>query len=260
LCCNWNLKGDGLLEAFAPYACGHISRLFLVTAFLPWIVGFAEEPPASLPSVDQIVARLEEADWARNTALLSYTARRSYLLVNERFKKRAEMIVRVRYAQPGSKSFEVLSQDGSSLLCDRVIKRVIKGEEDGSRRESRQMSRISPANYRLRVVGAEELRGRECYVLDLVPRSTSPYLVRGRAWIDKDDCAVVRVEGLLAKKPSIWVGNPKITQDYNKQGAFWLPVTSTTITDAPIFGRTTLSIQTSGYEVRATHDSTRESK
>jgi hypothetical protein len=223
-----------VLEAFAPRRCGWIARRFFI--FFPWIVG-AADVPATLPSVDQIVARLEEADGVRNTALLSYTATRSYLLVNERFKKRAQMIVRVHYTQSGGKSFEVLSQEGSSLLRDRVIKRVIKAEEEGSQNESRQMSRISPANYRLRVSGVEELRGRECYVLDLVPVSKSPYLVRGRAWIDRSEYAVVRVEGLLAKKPSVWVGSPKITQDYAKQGAFWLPSTSSSITDAPIFGR-----------------------
>ena len=97
-------------------------------------------------------------------------------------------------------------------------------------------------------------------VILLMPLSNSPYLVRGRAWIDRNDYAVVRLEGLLAKKPSIWVGSPKITQDYAKQGAFWLPVTSSSITDAPIFGRTTLGIQTSAYEVSATPDPTRASK
>jgi hypothetical protein len=252
-------KENGLLETFAPYSRGCLARLFFATAFFHWTVG-AADVPVTLPSVDQIIARLEEADGARNTALLSYTATCSYLLVNERFKKRAEMIVRVHYTQPGRKSFEVLSQDGSSVLCDRVIKRVIKGEEDGSQTESRPLSRISLANYRLRVNGAEELHGRDCYVLDLVPVSKSPYLVRGRAWIDRNDYAVVRVEGLLAKKPSVWVGSPKITQDYAKQGAFWLPVSYSSITDAPIFGRTTLSVQTSAYDVRATPDPTGAAK
>jgi len=257
LCCNWNVRGYELLETFAP-RCRYIAQLFFATACFPWIVS-AAEVPATLPSVDQIIARLEEADGVRNAALLGYTATRSYVLVNERFKKRAEIIVRVHYTQPGRKSFEVLSQDGSMLLGDRVIKRVIKAEEDGSQNESRQLSRISTANYRLRLSGAEELRGRECYVLDLVPVSKSPYLVQGRAWIDKNDYAVVRIEGFLAKKPSIWLGSPKIIQDYGKQGEFWLPSTSSSITDVPIFGRTTLDIQTSSYEVRPTLDHTRAS-
>jgi hypothetical protein len=220
----------------------------------------AAQQPATMPSADRVIAQMEMADDARNAALLGYTATRSYILLNERFKKRAEMIIRIHYTQPGRKSFEVLSQDGSSLLCDRVIKRVIKAEEDGSENESRQMSRINSSNYRLSVIGIEELRGRECYVLDLVPLSKSPYLVRGHAWIDMNDYAVVRLEGFLAKKPSIWLGSPKITQDYAKQGSFWLPITSSSITDAPLFGRTTLGIQTSAYEVRTTPDPTSASK
>ncbi len=247
-----------MLETFAP-RCRYIAQFFFATACFPWIVSGAEVP-ATLPSVDQIIARLEEADGVRNAALLGYTATCSYVLVNERFKKRAEIIVRVHYTQPGRKSFEVLSQDGSMLLGDRVIKRVIKAEEDGSQNESRQMSRINSSNYRLRLSGAEEsFAAASADVLDLVPVSKSPYLVQGRAWIDKNDYAVVRIEGFLAKKPSIWLGSPKITQDYAKQGSFWLPVTSSSTTDVPIFGRTTLGIQTSSYELRPTPDHTRAS-
>ena len=77
-----------------------------------------------MPSVDRVIAKMEIADDARNAALLGYTATRSYVLLNERFKKRAEMIIRIHYTRPGLKSFEVLSQDGSSLLCDRVSRRT----------------------------------------------------------------------------------------------------------------------------------------
>jgi hypothetical protein len=56
------------------------------------------------------------------------------------------------------------------------------------------------------------------------------------------------------------LGNPKLTKDYAKQGSFWLPVTSSSITGAPIFGRATLGIQTSSYEVRTTPDPTSASK
>ena len=201
-------------------------------------------------AVDQIVARMEAADGVRAKELAGYQGTRHYELVNLRFNKRAKVTARVTYTYPGSKSFEVLAEEGSHMLCERVLKRLIRTEQEGSEKAGRPQSRIDFVNYRLRVTGTESIDGRNCYVLELVPLSKSPFLVKGRAWIDASEYAVVRLEGVLAKKPSIWVGSPHITQRYAKHGAFWLPASSVSTTEAPIFGRTDLTIEYAGYEIK----------
>src|SRR6266516_2429555 len=77
----------------------------------------------AIPVAEQIVERMQAADAARNSRLEGYTATRIYELDNHRFHKQARITARVTYRHPGEKTFEVLSEEGSRLLCDRVLRR-----------------------------------------------------------------------------------------------------------------------------------------
>lgn len=208
----------------------------------------AAEPLASL-TPEQIVERMSAADASRASRLEEYTATRVYLLDNRRFHKQARITARVTYRRPGEKHFEVISEEGSRLICDRVLRRVIGAEADASREGNRDLARINLVNYNLTVQATETEGNQTYFVLQLEPKSKSPYLVKGRAWIDANEYALVRLEGVVAKKPSIWVGSPVVRQTYRKSGDFWLPEKNSSTTDAPVFGKTDLTIESSGYEI-----------
>jgi outer membrane lipoprotein-sorting protein len=210
----------------------------------------APVPPTILPSAEQIVERMGAADAARSAQLEGYTATRVYQLDNHRFRKQARIMARVTYRRPGEKSFEVISEEGSRIICERVLRRVISTEADASHDGNRDLARINLVNYDLRVLGTENADDRTYYVLALEPKSKSPYLVKGRAWIDASEYALARMEGVVAKKPSIWVGSPVVRQIYFKSGPFWLPEKNLSTTEAPVFGKTDLAIESSGYQIR----------
>jgi hypothetical protein len=194
---------------------------------------------------------MRAADEFRSRQLSGYTATRQYLLNNHRFRKQARITARVTYRSPGEKSFELTSEEGARIVCDRVLKRVMEAEADASHDGNRDLARINLLNYDLHVVGAESTDGRNYYVLDLQPKSKSPYLIKGRAWVDSTEYALVRLEGTVAKKPSIWVGSPVVRQTYVKSGPFWLPDKNLSTTDAPLFGKTDLAIESSAYEIQS---------
>ena len=228
------------------------SRQSLALAlFLP-LTAAAQAPvsQAGLPSAAQIVERMRAADAARSEQLEGYTAVRRYALYNHRFHKQATILARLTYRSPGEKSFEVIREDGSRLIRDRVLKRVIRAEEEASEAANRGLARIDLVNYDIQVLGTDTEAGLTLYVLGLEPKSKSPYLVRGRAWVDVSEYALVRLEGVVAKKPSIWVGSPVVQQTYIKSGPFWLPDKNLSMTDAPLFGKTDLTIESSRYEIR----------
>ena len=225
-------------------------------AALPLLLPFAAAAetsglPASLPSAEQIVERMRVADAVRSAQLEGYTATRVYQLDNHRFHKQARITARVTYRRPGEKSFEVISEEGMRVICDRVLRRAMATEADASHEGNRDLARINLVNYNLKVLGTENADERTYYVLALEPKSKSPYLVKGRAWIDANEYALVRIEGVVAKKPSIWAGTPVVRQMYFKSGPFWLPEKNLSTTDAPVFGKTDLAIESSGYEIRA---------
>ena len=77
-----------------------------------------------LPSADEVVAKMIERDSQRHAALRGYTAVRRYVLENQRHHKRAEMVVRMKCLEDGSKQFETVSASGWGGAQNHVFPRV----------------------------------------------------------------------------------------------------------------------------------------
>lgn len=221
------------------------SGLLYLLAALP-LCGSAIPDP--LP-IEKIVERMVAADDARVAGLQHYTGQRRYVLVNERFSKRAELTAKVEYKKPGEKSFEVVSESGSGFIRSRVLKKMLEAEKDASQAGNRRRTRFLPENYDMHLLGTGSTEGRICYLVQLDPRTENKYLIRGKAWIDAHDFAVIRVEGSPAQNPSFWIKDTKIVQRYAKTGAFWLPVSNTSTTEARLFGKTDVTIDYLDYHL-----------
>ena len=66
-------------------------------------------------------------------------------------------------------------------------------------------------------------------------------------WVDAQDYAIARIEGQPAKNPSFWIHSTHFVAQYQKSGPFWYPISTTSITDARIFGTTDVSIRYFDY-------------
>jgi hypothetical protein len=195
----------------------------------------------------EIVDRMLRADQDRHSALAGYSGVRHYHFENKRVNKRADMTVRMTCDSAGIKTFEVVDESGSGFVRNRILRKMLEAEHEASEKEERNRARLIPANYDFQLVGNELLDGRNTYVLELVPKTASKFLIRGRIWVDADEFAVVRVEGQPAKNPSFWIRSVHIVQQYARTGQFWLPVTNESSAEARIFGRTDVSIEYFDY-------------
>jgi len=198
-------------------------------------------------SADEIVAKMLAHEHERQATLRGYTDIRRYVLENERHHKRAEMVVRMICQEDGSKKFEVLSEDGWGGARKHVFPRLMEGEMEAARPEVRARSQITPDNYTFEMIGTEWLRGRRAYVLAIEPQTSNKYLSRGRIWVDAEDYAIIRIEGMPAKSPSFWIKSVHFVHDYAKRGLFWFPVLDHSVTDARIFGSTEMTIEYFDY-------------
>jgi hypothetical protein len=203
-------------------------------------------PPATGEIVDKMVA----ADNRRLANLAGYTSMRRYHLENQRFHKSAQMTVRVHYDPAGTKTFEVVAQEGSKVILHRVFQSMLEAESEDSRKGDRENSRILPANYDFRLIGVDRSDGPVSYVLEISPRTQSKFLIRGRIWVDAKDYAITRIEGSPAKNPSFWTRSIQIEHRYGKTGVFWLPLSNLSSADVRIFGRTVVTIEYFDYIVR----------
>ncbi len=203
--------------------------------------------PASL-SEAQIVEQMERHNQKQAQALKRYRAIRHYQAEYHGFATlEAKMEVEASFDSTSGKRFRVLSQSGSKLLCEKVLKRAVDSETEASR--DKGSTALTTANYKFQLVGTESLNGRPAYVLEVAPWKESKYLYRGKIWVDATDFAVARIEASPAKSPSFWISRTLIRYTSAKTGDFWLPQMSRSETKVRIGGTAVLTIDYGTYQI-----------
>jgi membrane peptidoglycan carboxypeptidase len=160
------------------------------------------------------------------------------------------MIVQATYDRPSSKEFTVVSQSGSKLILDRVLKKLLESEKEAAQPAISARTQLNRDNYDFEMVGYEASETGGQYVLRVDPKSRSKYVYRGQVWVDGTDFAVTRIEGEPAKNPSFWTKKSEIHHEYRKVQAFWLPVKNESVSYIRLGGRATLTIEYKDYEVK----------
>jgi hypothetical protein len=203
---------------------------------------------ANVPlSADEVIARVLERGRQRESLGGGYRGSREYVLDNHRLNKHASMLVSVVCDASGTKQFQVVSEDGWKSANKHVLRKMLQSESDTSAPANQPKTRLNSENYEFRMAATEVLDGRPSYVIEVTPRRSDRYLFRGRVWIDADDFAMARAEGQPAKNPSFWTRSIHFVQQYHKDGVFWFPMSTTSVTDALIFGTTEVSIRYFDY-------------
>ena len=200
-------------------------------------------------SVDDIVQRLADGEKKRAEDLKSYTERRTYSVSYKGFPANlsATIVVEATYSAPGQKQFRIVSQTGSKMLADHVLKKLLEAELESAADPSKTAP--TTANYNFTLVTEQIIDGRPCYELQVEPRTNSHLLYRGTIWVDADDFAVAKIEAEPARNPSFWIRSTKIHHVNAKTGEFWLPEHNESDTDVRMGGRATLTIDYGAYKM-----------
>jgi hypothetical protein len=133
-----------------------LQRAFVTLAIVLFAATIASaQIGGPLPSAEDVVARMMQFDAQRQSELTGYTALRHYAAGNK--SRRAEMLVRVTCDSRGAKQFSILSEEGSGSIRKRVFHKLLSEETEASRHETRNSTRLTPANYDFQFVGQEKL-------------------------------------------------------------------------------------------------------
>ncbi len=231
--------------------------LFLLVLLAPWPHSIAQQPATSVAAfhapltAEDVVRNLVEMNRHRAEALHSYQGSRTYRVEYRGFpgSRSAEMAVNVKYRSPRSKDFIVESATGSSLIIDRVFKKLLEAESEALGEENQRRSALTEENYRFTLIGYERGLSGAKYVLGVEPLTKDKFLYRGRIWVDAQDFAVVRMEVQPAKNPSFWTKSTEIEQVYSKIGDFWLPASNRSVTSIRLGGHAELTIIYKDYKI-----------
>jgi hypothetical protein len=142
--------------------------------------------------------------------LTHYRALRRMYVRNEKFNQEAWLDAWTVLDAEGFR-YEVVSERGSDYSREKVLKPLLKREQELVDEGQAERSTLSRANYEFTdaATDGDGLR----YVL-IKPKRKDVLLVDGRMVLNEDATELLRVEGRLAKNPSFWTNSVTIVRHY----------------------------------------------
>lgn len=124
--------------------------------------------------------------------------------------------------EPGeSFRYEVVSEGGSPYIRSRVLRGILEGEREAIERGERERSALATTNYRFESEGVDQTG---LVRVALMPRRQEGMLLAGAMFLRPGDGELVKIEGRLAKTPSLWVKHVDIVRTYARIAGAVLPI------------------------------------
>ena len=138
---------------------------------------------AQVPDLSTVIHGVDNSVKERLDRLASYTVIEHYAVFrgHDTSKPAAEMVVKTTYRKETGKSYQILSQTGSSLWRNQVLKTLLENEQRMSQPGNVETALINSSNYEMKLdkSAVQTLNGRQCLLLDITPRRKSEYLFQG---------------------------------------------------------------------------------
>ena len=221
-------------------------------------IGDSAVAGAIRPTAPEIVLRMLEMNQERLAALDHYESERTYRVdySGTGGQHHAEIRVHAEYSGPDHKRLTVVSESGSKFLCEKVLRRLVAGEQEATAQSNRKQTTLGPENYGAELVGEDVVATAggavRTWVLRMTPKVDNKFTYRGKVWVSQDDYAVVRIQGEPAKNPSWWLSHGSFESVYMRRGDVWLPAKNVSSSHVRIGGEATMTIEYGTYPVLAT--------
>jgi hypothetical protein len=214
-----------------------VSCLGLIGLFIEG-VGSIHAQSGPNPTVETILARMEQARSENRARLRPYSVMRDYQLFGaEKQTSKAEIIADVTFVPPDVKHYAIRQANGMGL-GEKIVRQMLDHETDIVKDYG--TTDLTPANYDFQFVRVEPLDGQRCYVLEMTPRRKGKTLLRGHIWVDATTYQLRRTEGEPGKAPSWWLRDARIVLTYGNVGGMWLQTASESTANVRFVGPHTM--------------------
>lgn len=188
---------------------------------------------------------------AQPTLPHSYRATRR--LEAEGSGQRGWLDVRTDFTPAGGLNYEVTAEGGSRYVRARVLRTLLEEERRLIARGDSSRVAISSDNYTFTDDGIDE---NGLARVTLRPLRKERPLIRGRMFLTPGDGELVRVEGRLARNPSLWISRVDVVRSYRRINGALVPVSLESTAQLRLLGRSTLLMiyRYSEIDDRATDD------
>jgi hypothetical protein len=135
--------------------------------------------------------------------------------------------------------YDVVSERGSDYIRNKVLRNVLKREQELVTSGECGRSDLTPENYEFRQ--APSPAPGERYLI-LKPKRKDLLLVDGRAVFNPEGTELLRVEGRLAKNPSFWTSLVNVIRHYARIDGVRVPVSTETVAKLKFVGMAQLDV------------------
>jgi hypothetical protein len=174
---------------------------------------------AAVPCAAQTLEAGTQAASVREQPLSQYRAFRRMHARNDHFDQEAWLEAWTEFDERGFR-YTIVSESGSEYIRTKVLKAVLKREQELIAGGDCGRSALTPDNYEFRDV--EQGEG-ERYVT-LKPKRKDVLLVDGRMVLSQDGGELLRVEGRLSKNPSFWTSLVNVIRHYARLDGVRVPI------------------------------------
>ncbi len=207
---------------------------------LQWALGFtllltaaagvqAAEGPASGPAGRFLAARDEP--------VTQYRAYRRMHARSERFNQEAWLEAWTELDK-GVFRYTIVSEKGSEYVRNKVLRAVLKREQELVDEGECRRSEISADNYEFQAAPGSD---GERHVI-LKPKRKDVLLVDGRMILSQDGSDLLRVEGRLSKNPSFWTSLVNVIRHYARLDGVRVPVSTESVAKVKVAGLSRLEV------------------
>ena len=209
--------------------------------------------PAQQPDAASVIHEVDAAVKARIDHLAGYTVTEHYAVYRgkDEIHPVAEMTVNTTYKQDSGKSYVIVSQTGSALMRDLVLNAILDNEKHLNQPGVREGAWITSANYEMQLKpgGPQQVDGRDCLVLALIPKRKASYLIEGSLWVDARDGSIVQLEGTASKDSSLVSGPTQLVREYANIGGYPEATHLRAESSSFMFGETVVKVDYRDYRV-----------
>jgi hypothetical protein len=213
-------------------------------------VGLKAQQPLDIST---IVHGVDASVKNRIDHLAAYTVTEHYAVFRGKDETHpaAEMLVKTTYRKQQGKSYQIISQSGSTFWRNEVLATLLNNEKHMSLPGNVESALIDSANYEMTLdtTAREQLNGRDCLVLDINPRRTSQFLFKGKVWVDARDYSIVLLKGRASKSAFFLASAAEVTRQYEEVSGLPMATHAQATSVSSLLGQTVVKIDYTNYHV-----------